>query len=781
MRTHLGKLCLCAAILLSSAMASAAELPSQTLGSKALTPIYLDVSINGRPDGEAQLLLSDDKGQFYASARAFKTWRLRLPAERPVQYEGDSYYRLAPSQSLVTSMSSADQSLHIQAAPALFERKEESFDSSELMPMTPAGIGGFLNYDLVGERSRHETGLNGAAEMGFFSSAGVFSTTLIGRTSSTSGTSVSRLETNWTIDRPGTMSTLRIGDTISAGGPSAPPVRFAGIQFQRNFRIRPGFVSAPLPTISGAAALPSTVDIYVNNNLQGSREVEPGPFAIRDIPIQSGGGNLTLVLRDALGRETLSTQSYYLSGNQLRKGLHDFSYSAGFLRNNFASKSNDYGEFLVRGSHRYGWTDNFTVEGHAAASRSNQQAGMAAVTAIPGLGIVDTSFSLSSSAQGKGAALGIGIDRRSRSLSLGLRTEMATAGYRFLGMEKDEQVPAFTAQAFADFKILNGIGGLNYVRRDYRHKEDQSLAGAFYSVDLRHLGHLRLFVQRSVGRGQRNTVVGGFLTVALGNNASGFVRSEYDARSKLRGSISFERSAATELGSAYGASAEFGSLNRGQAHYSINTPVASYGVEAATGSGQAAIRLSTSGSLGFISGRAFASRRLGDSFGLVKLDGLRNVHIYADGNLVGRTDRAGTLVIPRMRPFERNILRLEDADLPIDVVTQGTEVAVRPYGRSGNVITFPFHRERGAILVVRLEDGTALPAGTRLLSVRSNQEFPATSGGEVYVPELVGRFSLQAVVRGRRCTVSGNIPANADPQPRIAGLICREEAQHASN
>src|SRR3712207_7326530 len=55
-----------------------------------------------------------------------------------------------------------------------------------------------------------------------------------------------RLETNWTIDRPESLTSIRIGDGISSGGPNAPPVRFAGFQYARNFGVRPGYVTMPL-------------------------------------------------------------------------------------------------------------------------------------------------------------------------------------------------------------------------------------------------------------------------------------------------------------------------------------------------------------------------------------------------------------------------------------------------------------------------------------------------------------------------------------------------------
>lgn len=95
------------------------------------------------------------------------------------------------------------------------------------------------------------------------------------------------------------MTSFRIGDSISRGGTGAPPIRFAGLQYGRNFLTRPHFVTMPLPTVTGSATLPSTVDVYIDNVLKGSQKVEPGPFDLREVPINGGAGKFNIVVRTA--------------------------------------------------------------------------------------------------------------------------------------------------------------------------------------------------------------------------------------------------------------------------------------------------------------------------------------------------------------------------------------------------------------------------------------------------------------------------------------------------
>ena len=199
------------------------------------------------------------------------------------------------------------------------------------MPMTRSATGAFVGYDLFVEHASGRTSVNGAFEAVIFTPHGVGATNFIVQAGS-GRERVTRLETSWTIDRPASMTTIRIGDAISSAGPGAVPFRFGGIQFARSFDVQPGFLTMPLLSTQGSAAVASVVDIYVNNALQGSRQVAPGPFEIGDIPVQTGGGDVRIVVRDLLGRETVTEQSYYSSAQLLRRGLHDFSFEAGFIR-----------------------------------------------------------------------------------------------------------------------------------------------------------------------------------------------------------------------------------------------------------------------------------------------------------------------------------------------------------------------------------------------------------------------------------------------------------------
>src|ERR1035437_8993641 len=135
---------------------------------------------------------------------------------------------------------------------------------------------------------------------------------------------------------------------------------------QRNFALRPDLVALPLPTVSGSAAVPSTVDVYVNNLKTLSQQVPAGPFQVTNVPVLSGGGTAPVVGRDAAGHQTQTSLPFYTTPKLLREGFMDFSVEAGLPRVQYGTASNSYlNDPVGSASLRGGLTDWLTVEAHS--------------------------------------------------------------------------------------------------------------------------------------------------------------------------------------------------------------------------------------------------------------------------------------------------------------------------------------------------------------------------------------------------------------------------------
>ncbi|KCX62062.1 type VII secretion system (T7SS), usher family protein, partial [Acinetobacter baumannii 855125] len=130
-----------------------------------------------------------------------------------------------------------------------------------------------------------------------------------------------RLESKWQYVDPEKVRIYTLGDFISNSPDWGSSVRLAGFQWSSAYTQRGDLVTSALPQFSGSAALPSTLDLYVNQQKIYSGLVPSGPFDIKQLPFISGN-EVTLVTTDATGQQSITKQAYYFSSKILAKGIN---------------------------------------------------------------------------------------------------------------------------------------------------------------------------------------------------------------------------------------------------------------------------------------------------------------------------------------------------------------------------------------------------------------------------------------------------------------------------
>lgn len=758
-----------AALLATTAAPASPGAPSSVVGG-ALEHALLTVSVNGAPAGDPIALLRGPGNSLYAPESALAAWRLGAAAAPAITRDGVRYVSLGAIPGLTLDLVEATQTLTITADPRLLGRTRLSYAPVELGEEVTSGTGAFLNYDLSGQFADRATTLGGALEAGIFTAFGVGISAFVGRWGGGGG-ELLRLDSNWTVDDPANKRSLRFGDSISRGGVGGGPLRFGGIQLARNFAVAPGFVTIPLPSLSGSAAVPSIVDVYVNDALRDSRDVPAGPFELVDVPIVSGNGDVQLVVRDLLGRETLYSQSYYSAPSLLRKGLHDYSYETGFLRRSFGRRSNDYGALMVSATHRYGFTDSVTGEIHAEATAAVQTAGIGGNVAVTGLGQVAGSLAASRSASGAGIQAGIAFERRSRGLSLGAKAEINSKNFTSLGWDEDRRPPALVVQAFAGVPLGFGSLGLSFLRRDGRGEPDVSYLGATSSLDLGGLGSLSLSGRKNL-KGDKGLSASVFYTRALVLRTSTSVGGSL-FRGERAATTTVQRNLPVGNGYGYRLAASTGATDRLDGKLSLNSGFGTHDAQLTWVDGRSGVRVSTAGGIGILGGEAFASRRLDHSFASVKVGDYPNVRVFADNQLIGKTNERGTLIVPMLRPYDRNRLSIDLADLPLDAEVPFDEQFVRPFARHGVEVEFAAAPANAAILRILLPDMTPLAAGAMVRLDGDPAGHVVAPGGEAYLTGL-GADNLAIVSwSGGSCRFAFRFAPTAEPQPRLGDFICR--------
>ena len=734
--------------------------------------VLLDVFINQQRKDTVVLLSSE--GRLFAGAEDLRRWRVRLPETNPLNLYDEDFYALDALTGLTYSLDESTQTLAVQMPPGLFDATRLTGQETSFSAPTPTSLGGFFNYDVYTNHAQGLTNTGGLIELGGFGTLGTAQTSILAKDLNGQASAI-RLDTTWTRDQPMQLRRLRFGDAISGASSWGGAVRFGGVQWATNFSTQPGFVTFPLPGISGEAALPSTVELYVDSALRMRRKVPSGPFSIENLPVPSGRGDARLVVRDILGREQVITQPFDTSSQLLKQGLHDYSYEVGFVRRDFGIDSNNYGRPIGVGTHRLGFTEQFTGEVHGELLSNQQTVGLGGVLTLPAAGVLSGSFAASHSDRGVGRLLGLGFRRQSRSFSFGVNTRFASQRFVKLGMQPEELAPRQTSQAFVSLATTDyGAFSARYMQKALHDEEDNTIVSGSYAREIGSLGNLRMSVMRLLS-GDAETVFSLNFSMLLGNRTIANISTSAKPGRK-QAQLQLGRSVPAGSGVGYRLVTGVGDSDVRQAELNFQNQVGSYTLGAAQASGQTAFRGSASGGIGFLGGSAFLSRRITDSFAVVQVPGYSGVGIYADNQLVARTDANGTALLPRLRAYQINTVRIEQADLPLDAQIDAIQLDAVPYLRSGLLLKFPVKRSRGALLTVVLENGEPLPAGSLAQIIRDNVEqnevFPTGMGGELYLTGLAASNRLRVTLLKQSCEFMLPFPESTDPLPHLGTYIC---------
>jgi outer membrane usher protein len=742
----------------------------------AADEILLDVFINQQRKDTVVLLRSD--GRLFAGAEDLRRWRVRLPETNPLTHYGEDFYALDALEGLTYRLDESTQTLAMQVPPGLFDATRLMGKETKFSAPNPASLGGFLNYDVTANHAQGQTNTNGLLELGGFGSWGTAQTSILASDLNGQASAI-RLDTTWTRDQPMQLNSLRFGDAISGTSSWGGAVRFGGVQWATNFSTQPNLISFPLPGISGEAALPSTVDLYVDSALRMRRQVPSGPFSIEDLPVPSGRGDARIVVRDILGREQIITQPFDTSSRLLKQGLHDYSYEVGFVRRNFGIDSNNYGRPMAVGTHRLGLTEQFTGEVHGEFRGNQQTVGLGGVLMLPAAGVLSGSFAASHSDRGVGGLLGLGFRRQSRSFSFGVNTQFASQRFVKLGMQPEQLAPRQTSQAFVSLATTDyGAFSARFTHQAFRDKEDNAIVSGSYARKIGSLGNLSMSVMRFLS-GDAETVFSLNFSMLLGNRTSANISTSAKS-GREQAQLQLGRSVPAGSGVGYRLVAGAGDSDFRQAELNLQNQVGSYTLGASQASGQTAFRGSANGGIAFLGGSAFLSRRITDSFAVVKVPGYSGVGVYRDNQLVARTDANGSALLPRLRPYQKNTVRIEQADLPFDAQIDAVQLDAVPNLRSGLLLKFPIKRSRGALLTVVLENGEPLPAGALAQiigdSVDENGVFPAGIGGELYLTGLAMSNRLRVTWLERSCEFMLPFPESTEPLPYLGTYTCTRVA-----
>jgi outer membrane usher protein len=745
----------------------------------------LELHVNGVVSGEDFIALRDASGGLWLVAADFTRLRLRLPHVSPHTLQGRSYYPVSAIPGATVAYDDSHSAASITAPSTAFESTDVSFRGGPRPPLSPSGTGAFLNYQLYGQTGQYGGADFASAygELGMFTRGGLLTSTGV-ETSGQGERTFVRLETTFTHDFVNSLETLRLGDAISVPGSWAEAVRFGGLQFGTNYGIRPDLVTTPLLAVGGAAVLPSTVDVFVNGRAVGTSEVPAGPFVVNQVPALTGSGDVSIVVRNALGQAQVINVPFYSAAVMLQPGLSMWDIDVGALRENFGLESADYGPPLASATWRHGFTASTTAEIHAEALRDGPQAaGLDIAQALDHWAVVTADFAVGGQPDPVAAP--------------GTAPQPATSGtYQALGIQHVDQRLSLMLQAqraSPGFREVGDVGGLppprerNLAQAGWAMGHAGSLQAAFVeqsNYDGTHQDAVALTYQVSAGPGNfsitgtritgdtRDSSVYVFYVLPLDNRRNTSTAVRYDSQQPAPQAAlvqTLQKSLPAGSGDGYLLSA--GTDGSYDAEYLRQTSALTLDVGAARYLDQSAQRLTLTGSLVFLDGELRASRTIPDSFAMVEVGGIPGVTVFFDNQPVARTDDSGLALVPNLRSFQVNHLSIDPLQLPLDAAVSDPQVLTVPPYRSGTVVSFPVKRVHSGLFRLRRADGSAVPPGAVVKFV--GEEFPVGFDGLVYLTNYDHGTSGEAHWSSGDCTFRLPPPPSAEPQPDLGVILCR--------
>ena len=736
------------------------------------TEWLLAVSMNGELRPEAVFVIEEPgTGRLLVELATAYSWRLRVDEDAIVTYQGLPFYPLDATPGIGLAMDSADLTLDLQIPGTAFVESDLDLALRE-RPLPERGTGGFLDYDLlVSGGDEIATSFDGLVELGAFGSLGTLLTSFrLGDL--TDAPEVTRLESTFFRDLPEKRASLRIGDSLTTGGAFARGVRFTGLQYATNFATDPGFVTFPVPTIGGLAEQSSVVEVLIDNVTRATTDVNAGPFTLSNIPVVTGAGEVQLKITDLLGRERLVTQSYYVSPRLLREGLHEFSYEIGAARRHFGETSQDYGDPLASMVHRYGFDDALTFEAHAEAEPDRVGTVLGGGLHLGTFGVLTGGFGISAHKDdGLGEMVQLAWEAAKGPLSGGLRTRYTGSDFRQHGETDGGVRRVDQANLSVNLGSLGRIGllGISRSRRDAA--DDRSLS-ASYSLAAGP-GSFLFNAAYAVDPSSELALTASY-TLPLGESRSLSTQARKSGSDESAKLIYRKGRGRSDLGLDYRLAAEL-ARDTGSADLRMDygSRLAELRLEADLREDKKAARVGAGGSIAFLDGHVIPSRRIGRAFGLVDLAGLPDVSVYLDNREVGATDAQGRLLLSDLRPYERNQVKVELNDLPLDATVTSGEAVVVPYDRSGVRVALEVERDRSATVMLRKAGGEALPGGLTLVGDGDAHGLVGRDGlAELGGLPAEGSIELRdATGNGLACRIDVPPPSD-DPMPHLGEVTC---------
>ena len=496
-------------------------------------------------------------------------------------------------------------------------------------------------------------------------------------------------------------------------------------------------------------------------------------------------------MRDLLGREQVIVQPYYVSPALLKAGLRDFALEAGTIRQDYGLESARYGRGMLVGTDRVGVTDTYTRELRVELLRSQQTVGASGVWLLRNLATANLAAAASRGDAGSGWLAGAGLDHQGERWSAGVQARATSRGFQQLGQTTGQgsstanyaQAVRMLVTANLAISVAQGGVNVNVLRQRTWQGDSYATVSTGYGRSFGAIGYLSVYASRSTGSAL-GTSVGINLIRTLGDAAT-VSASAVRSRDRVVGTggpdttretdqqvLQLQGPAPVGPGFGYQLQTERGSYARSSGDGTWQTENMTLTAGVANAYGANSYRAGAAGAFAVMPEGIYATRRIDGSFAVVQVGDYEGVRVNRDNQYVGRTDAQGRALVTGLRGYESNRISVEGGDLPLDAQVDQLQIAVAPGAGSGVSVRFPVQRSRAASMQLLTDDGSAVPAGSRVWVRGDPREFPVGLDGKLFLAGLAERTEIHAEWEGHRCQAVVVFGVQAEAVPELGAITC---------
>ena len=737
--------------------------------------LYLDVTLNRNPVGLTHF--GFDSNKLYANADSLRKIGLRIAPETP------NPVSLNDIPQLQIDYDAQLQTLALTVPLSQLDIATTQLNQQDTRSTQAASSRGLvLNYDLY--TSQEQDSKNSASaytELRAFSDAGVLSSTQIARYSNHSddfsqSNNMTRLDTSWRSSFPDHALSVTAGDTLTSALNWSRPTRIAGLQVGTDYSLQPYMPTTPLPSFFGSATLPSSVELYMNGVKYYNGEVPAGNFEINTLPTINGAGNAQVTMTDALGKTTVQSFSFYNDQSLLRSGLTEWSAEVGVVRNNYGYTSFDYASTpAFSGTWRRGFSNSFTAGAHGEATESLVNLGLSSDW-IPGSssGTISTALALSADAGKNGLLYSIGYRWNNDRFSFSTSTIATVNDYHDVATRYGQAPPTLNQSTVVGYSSQTfGSFSMGYLQFRSPGESTQRYANANWYKSLTDRIYLNAGLNQNVDSGRDRSLYL-MLSISFDNNinASSTVQRNNDQMS-----YSFNASKTQPSDGGWGWNLALNKQDAQQNGQGELGYLGRYG-KAYGGysnlSGNQSAYAGANGSLVMMAGSLFAAQTITNGFAVVSTDGIPNVPVMLQNNLVGTSNNSGLLLVTSLNSYQENEISINPLDLPANMRIDPVNAVAIPADRSGAMVNFTVKAVRSALIILQDSKGNVIPEGSsaELNGVRGQNALLGFDG-MVYFDTLEAHNTLRVITSKGVCSTQFDYPEKVQNIPQIGPLICQ--------